>query len=63
MMSVRWNLIHFISVARGAVAPLFILTRSVGTSSTYVGTLSLSVTDSICLELQNKKLLKASAKV
>ena len=38
-------------VGRGAVAPpfLFVLTRSVGTSSTVVGTLSLSVVDSVCV--------------
>ena len=41
-----------ISVARGRgaiVPPLFNLTRSVGTSNTFVSTLSLSVTDSTCI--------------
>ena len=37
-----------ISVAKEGQG-LFVLTRSVGTSSTFVGTLSLSVADSVCV--------------
>ena len=56
-----------ISVAKAGqgrmLPPLFVLTRSVGKSSRFVGILSLSVTDSICFRMAKYKIVKSSGKV